>query len=374
MSPQKKKSLGGRGGYVPVYDWLRQVGNRCLAAVLLTAAAPLLIVMYLLRKTLGRDGEPFLYRGTRLGKDKEPFKIYKLCTLKSGSEQAMGSDLMREGNGREVRFGGFMRRTRLDELPQLLNILKGDMYFVGPRPVRPVVYEKYREQIHGYDRRFIVKPGLTGYAQLFTPHGTPKRLRSFIDNRFCRSFASPLWDLLLVTWTGLQFLRATATELAADGTELAWSKRHRRGAGRRRGSRRISSPNIGASLAVPGSERYIAAKVVNVNARSVLVETRLPVQEADHLRIRIGTLVGPAHRMSKTAHCKGTVTRVDAGSTTARFVVDYEPATELDRYLVDQYVIRSAVSRRKPPSRVRRAAAAPAPVRAFRLREYPASA
>ncbi|NQT93757.1 MAG: sugar transferase, partial [Lentisphaerae bacterium] len=307
MSPQKKKSLGRRGGYLPVYDWLRQAGNRGLAAVLLTAIAPLLAVMYILRKTLGRDGEAFLYRGTRLGKNKQPFKIYKLCTLKSGSEQAMGSDLMREGNGREVRFGGFMRRTRLDELPQLLNILKGDMYFVGPRPVRPVVYEKVREQIHGYDRRFIVKPGLTGYAQLFTPHGTPKRLRSFIDNRFCRSFASPVWDLLLVTWTGLQFLRATVTELVADGTELAWNTRRHRGVGRQRQTKRIASPNIGASVAVPGREEYIAAKVVNVNAGSVLVEISLQVRQGDRVKIRIGTLVGPAHRMSKTAHCRGTV-------------------------------------------------------------------
>jgi lipopolysaccharide/colanic/teichoic acid biosynthesis glycosyltransferase len=107
-------------------------------------------------------GSP-IYRQTRVGKDGEVFSIYKLRTMVSGAEYIGAGLALQEGDERITRVGNFLRRYSLDELPNLWNILRGEMSIVGPRPTLPVQVEQYTDRQRG---RLRVKPGLTGWAQI----------------------------------------------------------------------------------------------------------------------------------------------------------------------------------------------------------------
>jgi lipopolysaccharide/colanic/teichoic acid biosynthesis glycosyltransferase len=107
-------------------------------------------------------GHP-IYRQTRVGKDGVPFQIYKLRTMVRGAEFTGAGLAIQEGDDRITRIGGLLRRYSLDELPNLWNVLRGDMSIVGPRPTVPVQVEQYTERQRG---RLDVAPGITGWAQV----------------------------------------------------------------------------------------------------------------------------------------------------------------------------------------------------------------
>ena len=109
-------------------------------------------------------GSP-IYSQERLGKNGKPFTIYKFRTMRLDAEKS-GPRWAKEDDERCTKTGRTLRHYHLDELPQLWNILKGDMSFVGPRPERPCFYEEFEEYIHGFRNRLAVRPGLTGLAQV----------------------------------------------------------------------------------------------------------------------------------------------------------------------------------------------------------------
>jgi lipopolysaccharide/colanic/teichoic acid biosynthesis glycosyltransferase len=111
---------------------------------------------------LESPGHP-IYRQRRIGRDGEPFDLYKLRTMVHGAENMGAGMAVNEGDSRITRVGAFLRRTSLDELPNLVNVLRGDMSIVGPRPTIPVQVEQYTERQRG---RLAVKPGITGWAQV----------------------------------------------------------------------------------------------------------------------------------------------------------------------------------------------------------------
>ncbi len=135
-----------------------------LAALALIFLAPLLLLITLAVK-LTSPG-PALYRGARVGKGGRVFTIYKFRTLEVGAEQKIGARLLSEKDACYTPLGRFLKKTKLDELPQLWNVLKGDMNLVGPRPVRPIFLERFSSEIPRYRERFQVKPGMTGLAQV----------------------------------------------------------------------------------------------------------------------------------------------------------------------------------------------------------------
>ena len=104
-----------------------------------------------------------IYRQRRVGGGGRPFLLYKLRTMVTGAEHMGAGMAVNEGDSRITRVGAFLRRTSLDELPNLLNILRGEMSIVGPRPTIPVQVEQYTERQRG---RLAVKPGITGWAQV----------------------------------------------------------------------------------------------------------------------------------------------------------------------------------------------------------------
>ena len=135
-----------------------------LGGLLILCAAPAILLCFLLIPILSRG--PALYRQTRIGRNREPFTLLKFRTMVPNAEEGRGEILATANDPRLIPFGGWMRRTRLDELPQLLNVLAGSMSLVGPRPERPGFVAKYLEQIPGYAERFTMLPGLTGLAQV----------------------------------------------------------------------------------------------------------------------------------------------------------------------------------------------------------------
>jgi lipopolysaccharide/colanic/teichoic acid biosynthesis glycosyltransferase len=139
-----------------------------IAGTLLAATAP--VIGALMLAILLTSGRPVLYRGLRVGRAGRVFTMYKLRTLRPDAETRLGpyqaSALDQRTVDELTRVGRWLRATHLDELPQLWNVVRGDMSLVGPRPIRPVFFEQLCEEIPQYWQRLVVRPGLTGFAQL----------------------------------------------------------------------------------------------------------------------------------------------------------------------------------------------------------------
>ncbi|MDI6716963.1 MAG: sugar transferase [Actinomycetota bacterium] len=118
---------------------------------------------------------PIIYKQTRVGQFEKPFKIYKFRTMIADAEAKTGPILATENDSRITPVGRVLRKFRIDEIPQLLNILKGEMSFIGPRPERPFFVEQFKNEIPGYAERFKVKPGVTGLAQISGGYATNAR-------------------------------------------------------------------------------------------------------------------------------------------------------------------------------------------------------
>ena len=115
---------------------------------------------------------PIIYRQKRVGQQGRSFNVYKFRSMVANAENEGNAIWASKGDNRVTRTGGFLRKYRLDELPQAINVIKGDMSFVGPRPERPEFVAKLSEHIPYYEERHVLKPGLTGWAQLNYPYGS----------------------------------------------------------------------------------------------------------------------------------------------------------------------------------------------------------
>lgn len=144
---------------------LKRMVDVVLASIGIIVSLPLWLVIGLAIKC--EDGGSLFYRQTRVGKRGQKFDIVKFRSMIFDAEKLTGPVWASENDGRVTRVGKILRATALDELPQLCNILKGDISFVGPRPERPELVEKFRKEVLGYELRFIVMPGLTGLAQVY---------------------------------------------------------------------------------------------------------------------------------------------------------------------------------------------------------------
>jgi lipopolysaccharide/colanic/teichoic acid biosynthesis glycosyltransferase len=150
-----------------VYAGCKLVAEWCLSLVLLTASAPLLVFVAMLVK-LTSSG-PVFYSQLRLGRGGTPYRVYKIRTMLHHCEKEVGAVWASKNDPRVTPVGRFLRETHLDEIPQLWNVLRGEMSLIGPRPERPEIAVHLERVLPAYRRRLVVRPGITGLAQLRLP-------------------------------------------------------------------------------------------------------------------------------------------------------------------------------------------------------------
>ncbi len=177
--------------------------DNAIAGLGLALTSPVLLIAAIAIKL--EDRGPVLYRQTRVGQDGRDFELLKLRTMVVGAETQGAGYAVNVGDSRITRVGAFLRRTSIDELPQLLNVVRGEMSLIGPRPTLRYQVERYDERQR---RRLEVRPGITGWAQI---HGRaelswPERIELdvwYVEHR------SPLLDLRILLRTPLALLGGT---------------------------------------------------------------------------------------------------------------------------------------------------------------------
>jgi lipopolysaccharide/colanic/teichoic acid biosynthesis glycosyltransferase len=192
----------------PAYFRRKAIIDRILAALLLVPGLPIIGLLIVMVRLTSRG--PGIYRQTRVGKRGRKFTMYKIRTMRHDAEAASGVVWTQLHDPRITRLGRLLRRLHLDELPQLLNILKGEMSLVGPRPERPEFVHVLAEAVPGYVNRLAVPPGVTGLAQLNLPPDTDLdsvRRKLVLDCEYIRN-AGLLLDARLFLATLLRMFRA----------------------------------------------------------------------------------------------------------------------------------------------------------------------
>jgi lipopolysaccharide/colanic/teichoic acid biosynthesis glycosyltransferase len=178
-----------------------------VGTLVLVVAAPLIGLAMLAVKLTSRG--PVIYSQSRLGRFGRPFTIYKIRSMTHNCEKQSGVTWSKKGDTRVTRVGKILRKTHLDELPQLVNIVRGDMSLVGPRPERPEIVATLEQVLANYTDRLAVRPGLTGLAQLQLPPDTDLesvRRKLSYDRHYVAN--GSLWmDLRLLVSTALHVFR-----------------------------------------------------------------------------------------------------------------------------------------------------------------------
>ena len=187
-------------------DRTKAVLDYGLAAVLTPPCLFVVAVAALLIRLTSRG--PALYAQTRLGRFGRPFTIYKLRTMRHNCEAEGGPKWSGKGDPRVTRLGSILRRLHVDELPQLINVWKGEMSLIGPRPERPEIVVALRPMIRGYDRRLAVRPGVSGFAQVHLPpdETTDCVRRKLVFDRYYVRHASLGLDVKILALTALKVL------------------------------------------------------------------------------------------------------------------------------------------------------------------------
>jgi len=202
------RETAGRGAI----DAALRALDMLLGGVFLLLSLPLTLPIAL--AIVVTSGPPLFYRGERVGRGGRIFTMLKFRTLRRGAEARLGPylgpELVVRTQAETTRIGAWLRATQLDEVPQLLNVLRGDMSLVGPRPIRPRFFEELAADLPGYWQRLVVRPGLTGFAQVRKGYETSmaEKLAHDLEYIADRSVRLYLRTLVATGWRVFnQFLR-----------------------------------------------------------------------------------------------------------------------------------------------------------------------
>lgn len=335
-------------GYLQPSEWVNFVFNVPVALILLILNVPIIIIISLV--IWRRDGRPVFYAGNRLGRNKKIFKMYKFRTLSTDASDKLGPELLGQNHQFITRTGRFLRDTKLDELPQLWNIVKRDMDLVGFRPTRPDLYEKVCKDINGYDRRFKIRPGLIGFSQLYTPHSGPKRFHSYIDNQLLKKKEHFIWSIYLLGIASLLvFCRIVCHSLNQFFTTFIPQKIMRKYKEKRAFKRvpiKLSQVFL-TSNPDKSKEKYIGS-IRDINPEAFLLRSNVPRLEDSLpaiLKLQVDARkIGRLKHKTKTAYCEGQLFRqTQVDDDTWDYVIMFNPTTPLNFYLINQYFLRESL-------------------------------
>ncbi len=184
----------------------RALLDRAIAAVLLLLFSPIILVLAIVVRSTTTG--PAFYTQTRIGRGGRPFRIFKLRTMTDRCEMRSGVQWSIPGDSRITWVGRILRVTHLDELPQLLNVLRGEMSMVGPRPERPELTPQLAFEVPGYHERHTVRPGVTGLAQIWLPAdtGIDSVRRKLKYDRYYIANAGLWTDIALIVCTSVKLV------------------------------------------------------------------------------------------------------------------------------------------------------------------------
>ncbi|EDZ56259.1 exopolysaccharide biosynthesis polyprenyl glycosylphosphotransferase [Bacillus paranthracis] len=146
-----------------IYGFIKRCLEIIFSLLLLILTSPLILCIGILVKM--ESPGPIFYKQERIGTGNKPFMILKIRSMRNDAEKK-GPQWANQNDSRVTKIGAFIRKTRIDELPQLINVLKGDMAIIGPRPERKIFIDQFEKEIPDFQMRILVKPGLTGWAQI----------------------------------------------------------------------------------------------------------------------------------------------------------------------------------------------------------------
>ena len=335
------RTLAEENGLAPTCsEVLSNIAMRVLLGVLLFIPSMLIIgIVYIVVKIIFREPGPFFYTGERLGQYKKPFKLYKIRTLKENASHILGTDLYTADRVLTIRGGDFLRRTRLDELPQIINLIKGDINIIGPRPMRETRLNKF--PLSGL--RFLVKPGLAGISQLITPHHTQERIRSILDNNIYLSRCSIWLQLKWLLITLYSVAKKFVEEIAFRSHDLVNRFFHANSNNNKRKIRRCRASN---ELFFKHNNKLRFYVISDINYKHVsFYISEYSENTHDFSKISKVTLAINMGKSSKIARCTANLQSVNYLPATGQYkvVIEYEPASEYSRYLIDKYILKECI-------------------------------
>ncbi|EJT6498976.1 sugar transferase [Clostridium perfringens] len=200
----KKKSNKIRRNISNLYSVIKRFSDILLSLIGLFIGLPIILITSICI-ILESKGSP-IYSQMRVGLNNEEFKMYKLRSMTINAE-SNGAQWARKDDPRVTKVGKFIRKTRIDEIPQLFNVLKGEMSIIGPRPEREIFYKEFEKTIPRFRERLLVKPGLTGYAQVNGGYDlTPKEKLNldlyYIENNNIKLDLKIIFKTFLVLFNG----------------------------------------------------------------------------------------------------------------------------------------------------------------------------
>lgn len=328
-SPSPRRRLVRMSGYRPSSPVLYRLWNLALVLPLILLTLPLIGIIALgLAVTQGPRN--IFYFGPRIGKDQRPFYIIKFKTLRDEAAVLTQDRVLPANSRMETLLGKPLRETRLDELPQLFNVLRGEMNMLGPRPVRHAIAEQARAQIANYDVRFTVKPGLIGYTQALMPHSADKAIRARVNALLCRRPVDLVQEVVFIVLTGMAVLRWVG-RVAARMLGGLFGRPDDRAP--HRGEVRFEAPDLAD----------IPLELVHISDETLRVVTSRPLalSKGPHeLVLRRGYRLC---NRAKTARCSAILLSSEELGDRWCHTLRYGTASPLQRYLIERHFIGSVL-------------------------------
>ena len=326
-------------GFRPKNPTLHRLWNITAALLILICVLPVFAILIPLVLVL--NGRPIFYVGERIGKNGKLFKIFKFRTLQTSAEKAIGANVVADDSDLITPIGLILRDTRLDELPQLFNVLRGDMNLIGPRPVRPVICSENEKKIKNYNVRFQVKPGLLGHTQIFVPHGTSKTIRARYNNILANRDTCLVGEAALISFTAFTSLRLIAKHLV---------KRIKRNApsavSQAKNKLKVVLSPTATETNESGSELGETVSVEMINSRNLKIMSRYPLRKgktSGHVFVRKPK--GGTVRVRINAEIENWVSGTANKSEPYFYNATYWTKSDFGRFMIDRHVLSLAFAK-----------------------------